>query len=237
MEVNYSRYSYDELLEVKEVIDKDKFPQRYQRLLEEIELRIKNNDVSPQESIKEDDDKSKLWEKLTVYNFEKRLHRYTFILFFSTCVTYFLTYIVPAVFHTKLANLPAYKTEIHNIECKRHTYRYRGRDHVYYNLELTSYGFTFYVPDMKRSHCKKAEKEFRTGELVTIWYENDLIYQLANESRVVLPYHYLKRYVWHENINYSFNYMIGLIIFVSIFFKSFVNCISPNSYIPNQKEE
>lgn len=237
MEVNYSRYSYDELLEVKYAIDKNKFPQRYQRLLEEIELRIKNDDISTQENIEEADDKPELWEKLTVYNFENRLYRYTFLLFFIACVTYFLTYIAPAVFHTKLANLPAYKTEIHHIECKRYTYRRKGHDHVYYNLELTSYGFTFYVPEMKRAHCNKASKEFKTGDISTIWYENDLIYQLANETRVVLPYRYLKRYVWHENINYSFNYMIGLVIFVSIFFKSFINCLSPNSYIANQKEE
>jgi hypothetical protein len=237
MEVNYTKYSYQELLEVKGVIDKQKYPERYQRLLNEIELRIKNGETSTIENSEmDDDDASVLWDSLVVYNFNNRYYRIAFGLFYALVSVALLTQILPAFFHTKLANLPAYETTVDNIECKQYTFKQDGKNYTEYDLKVVSYGFTFYVIDMKASTCKNTANRINKGEKVTIWYDGDLIYQLARQNDVVLPYQYLKRYVWHAKVNNSFSFIIGFILFVSTFFRSFVNCITPQTYVPNKDD-
>lgn len=243
MKINYSNYSYEELLDVKHNIDKEAYPERYQTLLNELALRLQQPNTQQQAQPSKttaqetEEDTATAWDWLVIYNFKTPLARVTFGLLFIAGLIYFLINILPSVFHTRLANLPAYTTEIHNLECKRRTYRYKGKDRAYYNLELTSYGFTFYVANMKLKHCRQSAHELKAGDVVTIWYENDLIYQLATEQEVYLPYRYLKRYVWLENINNIFNYLIALLFYVGMFYKSFINCLKPYTYEVSSQSE
>lgn len=239
MKINYATYSYQELLDVKHNIDKQAYPERYQTLLNELALRQQQANTQQQDtrSQETEEDTATAWDWLVIYNFQSPAVRATFGTLFIAGLVYLLTQILPSVFHTKLSNLPAYKTEIHNIQCKKHTYRYKGKERAYYNLELTSYGFTFYVADMKHKHCWRSAHQLKAGDVVTIWYENDLIYQLATEQEIYLPYRYLKRYVWHENINNVFNYLIALLFYVGVFYKSFINCLKPYTYVVSSQSE
>ncbi|MBA6363700.1 hypothetical protein H4J42_08085, partial [Colwellia sp. BRX8-8] len=63
MSINYSNYTLDELFDVNQNIDKDKFPERYKQLCEEIQRRKesgefekKAQEIEDQED--EDDDEN-----------------------------------------------------------------------------------------------------------------------------------------------------------------------------------
>jgi len=231
MDINYSTYTYDELLDVEQHIDKNAFPERYQQLLKEIELRKTRGETSSLKSLEEiDEDNSKLWNSIFVYNFDQFAYRALFGSIFVAIIAGLLIQILPSVFHTRLSNLPEYKTEIQFIQCQRETYQYKGKTRSYYNLKVRAYGFSFYVIDMKKASCQRAEQQLKNEEVLTIWYEGDLIYQLADQKGVVLPYRYLKRYVWHEKINNVFNFIVLLILFITTFYKSFINCIRPYTF-------
>lgn len=229
MDINYSNYSLEELFEAKESIDKSKYQSRYQAILAEIELRKKQGEQVP--VVDDELEEKQFWQKLFVYNFSDKKYRVTFALGFTIVCLHLLSNILPALFHTKLSNLPPYETTIDLVLCKSIPYTYKGKDRTSYDFKLKSYGFSFYVVDMKKGPCQNAASQLKKGDTVTIWYENDLIYQLAHGDNMILPYDSTKRYVWHEKLNMVFVYIFILFLFVNLFFKSFINCFSPNTFI------
>jgi len=239
VKIDYSIYSLKELVDVKNRIDEQRFPENYHALMIELENRRRsgNFDGAYREPLNffdaEDDDvhedKSLVIEFSAVEHKERRI---IFVIAFLLVNAVMLAIVVPKYFVKSLDSVNQYNTSISSINCQREEIENEETDvvSVYYDLNVTSHDDQFIAFDVGKYMCNSLTKDYKTGDQITLWHDDGIIYQLKSKSRMLLSYQYLKpRISAIQTQGSSFNWVMLLVIWVG-FFKSLVNAIAPGTF-------
>ena len=148
MPIDYSKYSSEDLLDVKENIDAEKYPERYQRLCAELELRRKNGEL---EELEDDEDIED--EFVIEFSSEgKGTGRKLFICVFLLANLAVLALIIPKYSVTDIADVHKYNTTIDFIECHKEEVIDEETDKVttYFDLNIGAAQEVFSGPEYQR---------------------------------------------------------------------------------------
>ncbi|WP_026301386.1 hypothetical protein [Colwellia piezophila] len=239
MSTNYSNCTLDELFDVNENIDKDKYPERYKQLCDEIQRRKDSGEferkVQEIEEQENDDDEN---EFIIEFSSEgKGTNRKLFILGVILINVVVLALVLPKYIVSDLANIHEYSTEIDFIECHKEEVIDDETDKVYtyFDLNIGSYQDTFSAIGIGEGKCKNLARDLKIGTNVSIWHEGGLIHQLKSENSVLLPYIYMKpkiRELRTDDVNF---YWFGLVALWFMLFKSVANAVVPGTFTSNKK--
>jgi len=237
--INYSNYTLDELFDVNESINKDKYPERYKQLCEEIqqrkqsgEFKRKVQEIDRREY--EDDDEN---EFIIEFSSEgKGTNRKLFIIGFTLINLFVLAFVLPKYIVSDLTNIHEYSTEIGSIKCHKEEVIDDETDKVYtyFDLNIDSYQNTYSAIGIGEGKCKNIARDLNVGTNVSIWHEDGLIHQLKSENNMLLPYVYMKPKVRELRTDDAFFYWFGLVALWFMFFKSLVNAVAPGSFTSNR---
>jgi len=236
MTINYSNYTVDELLEVDERIDKDKHPQLYKKLCDEIQRRKENGEFEEKKQELDDENIHSSFNLEYIIEFSKEgsgKTRKIFILMFTLINIISLSFLIPKYIVPDLSSTHKYLTKIDSIECDTREIVNSETDDVYEysDLNLTSYQDNFYAIGISRKKCKVLSNNLTVGSDVFIWHDNGLIYQLKFNNETLLSYNYMKPRILQLKTDDVLLYSMYLIAFWGLFFKSLVNAISPGTFV------
>jgi len=237
VKIDYSTYSLKDLVDVKSRIDEDRFPENYHALMTELDCRRRsgNFDGAYSEPLnffddqEDDEDKSLVIEFSTVGHKKRRVMFVAAFLIFNAVM---LAIVIPKYFVTSLDKLNQYNTSVSSIKCLREEVENEETDavSVYYDLNVTSHDDQFIAFDVGKYMCEGLTKDYKTGDKITVWHSEGIIYQLKSESRMLLSYQYLTPRIRAIQTQDSFfNWAILLVVWIG-FFKSLVNAVAPSTF-------
>lgn len=226
-EPHYARYSLAELLEVKENIDKDRFPNRAEKVDAEIQKRLDAGEKLQQFETQDDEEDSSEAFILDFQGEEKKPFR---IFFLSTVVLLHILaggFIYNKLSIPTLASLPQYLINVEKTQCQK----MGSREYPYYDFVVHSWGHQFYAVDIKGHLCMRLQRDIPKDADLKIWHDNGVIFQMMLNDKMLLSQQYLRS-------NYRSNRMEQLrvwwmlpIFFWLLMFKSIVNAIKPGTFI------
>jgi len=238
--INYSNYTLDELFDVNENIDKDKYPERYKQLCEEIKCRKESDEfqrkaqkIEEPEVEDEEEDEDERNAFIIEFSSEgKGTNRKLFILGIILINVVVLALVLPKYMVSDLAKIHEYSTEIDFIECHKDEVIDNETDKVYqyFDLNIGSYQDTFSAINIGEGKCKNLARSLKLGTKVSIWHEDGLIHQLQTQDKMLLPYDYMKSKVRELRTGNASFYWFGLAVFWAILFKSVANAVFPGTY-------
>lgn len=233
--INYSNYTLDELFDVNENIDKDKYPERYKQLCEEIQRRKESGEFERKvQEIEEQKDEN---EFIIEFSSEgKGTNRKLFILGFFLINVVVLAFVLPKYIVSDLANIHEYSTEVDFIECHKEEIIDDETDKVYtyFDLNIGSYQDTFSAVGIGEGKCKNLARSIKVGANVSIWHEDELIHQLKSKDKMLLPYVYMEPKVRELRTDDASLYWLGLLALWVMFFKSLTNAFVPGMFTSNK---
>ena len=237
--INYSNYTLDELFDVNENIDKDKYPERYNQLCEEIQRRKdsgefeqKEKEIEEQENV--DDDENEFIIDFSADG--KGTNRKLFILGFILINIVVLALVLPKYIVSDLTNIHEYSTEIDFIECHKEEVVDDETDivYTYFDLNIGSYQDTFSAVGIGEGKCKNIARSLKVGTNVSIWHEGGLIHQLKTQDKMLLPYVYMESKVRDLRTDDVNLYWFGLLALWLMLFKSVANAFVPGTFTSNK---
>ena len=228
---HYASYSLEELLEVQNNIDRDKYPNRAEKVDAEILKRKQAGEtVSPQfRSYVEDHPEDSDSDLELLLDFQHPQQQMMRGLFLTAVII--VNLVILGTFYQKLhvphyQSFPEYLIKVEKAHC--HINRYDGNK--YYDFIIQSYGYQFYAIDLKPHLCKTLPKRIAALSDVKIWHDSGVIFHMTQGDKVLLSHDYLAH-------NYSSNRMSHLMpwfflygIAWIIMFKSVANAISPGTF-------
>jgi hypothetical protein len=237
--INYSNYTLDELFDVNENIDREKYPERYKQLCEEIQRRKETGEFEQkiQEFEEQEDDDDDENEFIIEFSAEENgKSRKLFFIGFILINVVVLAFVLPKYIVSDLANIHEYSTEIDFIECHKEEVIDDETDKVYtyFDLNIGSYQDTFSAVGIGEGKCKNVARSLKVGTNVSIWHENGLIHQLKTQDKMLLPYVYMESKVRELRTDDANFYWFGLVFIWAILFKSVVNAVVPGTFTSNK---
>jgi hypothetical protein len=235
LSINYSNYTLDELFDVNQNIDKDKFPERYKQLSEEIQRRKENGEfekkaqeIEDQED--DDDDENEFIIEFSAEGNGKK--RKLFILGFILINLAVLAFVLPKYIVTDLTNIHEYSTKIDFVECHKEEVIDDETDKVYsyFDLNIGSYQDTFSAVGIGEGKCKNLARSLKVGSNVSIWHEDGLIHQIKSKNNILLPYVYMEPKVRELKTEGVKLYWFGLLALWVMLFKSVANAFFPGTF-------
>lgn len=237
--INYSSYTLDELFDVYENIDRDKYSERFQQLSEEIQRRKESGEFERKvqeikEQEDEDDDENEFIIEFSSVG--QGTNRKLFILGFILVNVVILAFVLPKYFVADLANIHEYSTKIDFIECHKEEVIDDETDEVYtyFDLNISSYQDSFSAVDIDESKCKNLASRLKVGSNVSIWHENGLIHQLKSPDKMLLPYTYMEAKVRDFRTDNVIFYWLAMLFIWSFLFKSVANAVKPGTFSSNK---
>ncbi|WDD99633.1 hypothetical protein [Thalassomonas actiniarum] len=234
--IDYSKYSSQDLLDVKENIDAEKYPERYQRLCAELELRHKNGELDQLEDEDEDeDDEDDFFIEFSSEG--KGAGRILFICAFVLANLAVLAFIIPKYIVTDIADMHKYNATIDFIECHKEEILNEETERVttYFDLIIGVDQDAFSALSISAKRCKTIANNLSVGTEVSIWHEEGLIHQLASNNRTLLPYQYMKPKVRKLKADSVDIYWVGLLLLWVLSFKSLVNAVIPGTFTADKE--
>ena len=236
MSINYSNYTLDELFDVNQNIDKDKYPERYKQLCEEIQRRKESGEFERkiQEIEDQEDDKN---EFIIEFSSEgKGTNRKLFIIGFVLINLVVLAFVLPKYIVSDLANIHEFSTEVDFIECHKEEVIDDETDKVYifFDLNITSYQDIFSAVGIGEGKCKNLAKSIKVGSNISIWHEYGLIHQIKSKDKMLLPYVYMESKVRELRTDNASLYWFGLLALWVMLFKSVTNAVVPGTFTSNK---
>jgi hypothetical protein len=233
--INYSNYTLDELFDVNENIDKDKYPDRYKQLCEEIQRRKESGEFERkvQETEDEDDNEN---EFIIEFSSEgKGTNRKLFILGFILINVVVLALVLPKYIISDLANIHEYSTEVDFIECHKEEVIDDETDKVYkyFDLNIGSGQDTFSAVGIGEGKCKNLARSLKVGTNISVWHEDGLIHQIKSKDKMLLPYVYMESKVRELRTDDANLYWFGLLALWVVLFKSVANAVVPGTFTSN----
>lgn len=240
MEIDYSKYTRAELIDVYRNIDKEQYPERYQMLCDEIKRRehaeqspVKGNERALEESDDYEEDKD--FEFVLTFSTQDAKNRFRFLGVFVLINIMFLAFIIPKYIVKDIAQIHQYSTQVTSIECKKIELIDEETDKVsiVFDLNIYATGNVYSAVGIDKTKCQQLAKTLRPEENVSIWHEEGLMYQLSTPKGMLLSYQYLKpkiKALQSEDVSFIW---IGLFAVWAFLFKSLVNAISPGTFGKN----
>jgi hypothetical protein len=238
--INYSNYTLDELFDVNANIDKDKYPERYKQLCEEIQRRKESGEferkVKEIEEQEEDEDDDENEFIIEFSSDGKGTNRKLFILGFVLINVVVLAFVLPKYIVSDLANIHEYSTEVDFIECHKEEVIDDETDKVYtyFDLNVGSYQDSFSAVGIGEGKCKNLARSIKVGANVSIWHEDGLIHQLKSKDKMLLPYFYMEPKVRELRTDDASLYWFGLLALWVMLFKSVTNAVVPGTFTSNK---
>lgn len=237
MKIDYSTYSFKDLVDVKNRIDADRFPENYNDLMTELDCRRRSGNLNGAYNEKihvdeEDDDKDNDIFLFDFSGFGHKKRRITFLIAFFILNVVMLAIILPKHSVKSLDNVNQYNTSISSLKCIREEVENEetGAVRVYYDLEVTSHNDKFIAFDVGKGMCNLLPRDYQTGADITLWHHDGIVYQLKAKSRMLLSYKYLKPRIRAVQTQGIYWYWLGLLMCWIVLFKSLVNAISPGTF-------
>ena len=238
MKIDYSTYSMKDLLDVKSRIDADRSPENYDDLLTELERRRRSGHFHGTyyqaenffDDDEEDDNEESFMFDFSVVGHTKR--RYIFIGAMLLVSLIMLMMIVPTYMVKSLDDVRKYNTTLTDFKCYREEIENDETDgvSVFYDLKVTSGNHHFMAYDIGSRMCRVLESDYKMGTEISIWHLDGVVYQLKSLDRMLVSYRYLKPRIRTIQTSDVSVYWIVLIMLWILFFKSFVNAISPKTF-------
>lgn len=233
MLIDYTKYTVDELLDVNENINKDKYPERYKQLCDEIQRRKDIGEFEKREQkIEElqDDDGDEIIIEFSPNG--SATSRTIFIVVFFIINILVLAFVLPKYIVTDISDVHEYSTIIDFIECHKEKITYSKSDKVdtYFDLKIGSFQDSFIAAGISESKCKILARDFNVGSKVSIWHEAGLIFQLKSDNEMLLSYQYMKPKIQAVQTSDLGFYWFGLLALWLMFFKSLVNAFFPGTF-------
>ena len=237
MLIDYSKYSLEELLDVKENIDSEKYAQRYKNLIEEIELR-RNTPEEKQLKQKrvEFENEQNHYRRIDFLEFgakgDEKI-RLFFIIAFISINLVFLWWAIPKYNVTPLAKIHEFRTVIDSAVCKTETVHNNETNTVtrYYDFYIESYPDTFTAIGISKSQCQKLARTLTDKSEVSVWHIQGIVYQIASNEGVVLPYTYMKKIIYKQQTkSFQMNWFLLIGVWV-LCFQSLANAFFPGTFV------
>jgi len=229
-------YTLDELF-----IDKEKYPERYQQLCDEIQRRKDRGGFEPKlkeiEAREDVDD----WPNELIIEFSsqgREINRKLFILGFILINVVLLAFALPKYIVSDLSSVHEYSTVIDFVECHKDEVVDDETDKVsaYFDLNIGSYQDIFSAVDIGTQKCKNLARDLNVGTTVSIWHDGGLIYQLKSDNGILLPYIYMKPKIRDLQTNDAMLYWFGVVALWFLLFKSVANAVVPGTFAHNKRE-
>jgi len=231
--IDYTKYTLDELLDVNENINKDKYPERYKQLCDEIQRRKDIGEFIVKEKMIEDLQDNDEDEIIIEFSPSGAgIFRIIFLVGFFLINILVLAILLSKYTVTDISKVHEYSTIIDSVECQREEVTYSKSDRVdtYFHLNIMSYQDLFTADRISESKCRMLARELNVGTKVSIWHEDGLIFQLRSDTETLLSYQYMRPNIQTVQTSNSSYYWFGLFIFWIIFFKSLINACCPGTF-------
>ncbi len=236
MNIDYSKLTTDELWDVHENIDKERYPERYADLLKEIQKRNRSSAVNPNQGTKpsrhligdDEDDETFVIEFSSTGS---KVPRILFISGFLALNVIFFAIQLPKLFVTSLDDVHMYSMELSSVECKKDiVYDEEDRAYTYFDLHIDDFEDRFSALGINEYKCRQLALSLSQGQTVSIWHKDGLIYQLYSGNSPLLTYGYLKPKIRSMQTEGLWLFWM-ILLFIWIFlFKSLVNAIVPGTF-------
>lgn len=242
VKIDYSTYSLKDLVDVKNRIDVERFPENYDDLLNELERRRRSGHVNgfynKQRNLSDGDDDNDNTNEGIIFEFGVVGHkkrRITFLTAFFVFNLVMLAIVLPKYSVKSLSSVHKYNTLVSSLKCIREEIENEDTDavSVYYDLAVISHDDKFTAFEVGKRMCNVLSRDFKVGDDITIWHHEGIVYQLKAKSRMLLSYKYLKPRIRAVQTLDTYFYWFGLFMFWVVLFKSFVNAMSPGTFTKN----
>lgn len=237
MHIDYSTYTLDELLDVKNNIDSKRYSERYERLCDELELRKNNGDFKARERKIEAEEEDDSEDFILEFSSDgKGIFRKLFISAFILINLSFLFFIIPKYFVSNISDVHLYTTSVDFIECSKVEIIDDETDKVqtYFDINISSGQDNFSAVNIAKRKCKKIAQQITLNDNISIWHEEGLVHQLKTNNKMLLSYSYMKPKIKELRTDGLYSYWLGLIVFWFILFKSLVNAVVPGTFTTNK---
>ncbi len=227
MEPDYSQYNLKELYEVDKAIDKERFPERADRLRREINKRhARGEKVDSNLEFEEELEQGKFELIIQFTSAKSKKYRYGFIAFMlvaslALALTAYAKYQIP-----HYQDLPRYLINVEKVECKSQRY---GK-YKYYELVIRSWGHNFYAIDINKRRCQSLAKNIAIESDVDIWHDGGVIFHMEQNAEKLLPYGYLAKILRGNKNDGAEIYLVMMLFLWMFLFKSFINALFPGTF-------
>ena len=233
MLIDYTKYTVDELLDVNENINKDKYPERYKQLCDEIQRRKDSGEFEKREQKIEELQDDVEDEIIIEFSPDgSATSRTIFVVGFFLINILFLAFVLSKYLVTDISYVHEYSTIIDFIECHKEEITYSKSDKVdtYFDLKIGSFQDSFIAAGISESKCKILARDLTVGSKISIWHEAGLVFQLKSDNAMLLSYQYMKPKVQAVQTSSLGFYWFGLLALWLMFFKSLVNAFFPGTF-------
>ena len=144
----------------------------------------------------------------------------------------FLAFIIPKYIVKDISQIHEYSTQLASIECKEIELIDEETDKVtvVFDLNIHATGNVYSAVGIDKTKCQQLAKTLHSGDDVSIWHEEGLMYQLNSAQGILLSYQYLTpkiKALKSENVSFIW---FGLLAVWAFLFKSLLNAISPGTF-------
>lgn len=238
MQIDYSKYHLEDLLDVKENIDAQMYPERYQHLCEEIELRRKKGEFDELELDEDDDDDEEDDFFIEFSSQGSGTGRKLFICAFLLVNLAILAFIIPKYMVSEIKDIHKYTTTIDSVECHKEELIDEETDRVstFFDLHIGVQQDSFSAMGISQSRCNKIARDLAAGSEVSIWHEDGLIHQLASGNKNLLSYAYMKPKVRKLRAEKVEIFWLSLLALWILPFKSLANAVAPGTFVSDKED-
>ncbi|MCC2606405.1 hypothetical protein [Planctobacterium marinum] len=227
-EPHYARYSLAELLEVKENIDRDKFPNRAEKVDAEIQKRLDAGE-KPEQFETQDDEVDEESSEAFILDFQGA-ERQTFRKFFLGSVVLLHLLLAGFISHKlhipEIDSLPQYLINVETTRCQK----MGSREYPYYDFVVHSWGHQFYAVDIKGQLCMRLQRDIPKDADLKIWHDNGVIFHMTLNDKVLLSQQYLRSNYRGNRLEQLKAWWMLPLLFWVLMFKSVVNAIRPGTF-------
>lgn len=233
MEIDYKKYSYDELLEAYDYIDKDVYPNRYRVLVEEIKRRKNSGDHHQEIDDEEESSQVEFSDILIEFSADKGNHaRWYFVAFFILLHAVWLAIVTPNYLVSDINDLHQYTTEVEQAQCKRSEVYNEDTDTSYevFDVYIDVYQQQFFAPEIDKRRCQRIANTLKPGAVVSIWQEDGLIHQLDANGKHLLSNKYMEPKIRAYRSGDLMMHLVLLFFLWALLGRSLINAVFPQTF-------
>lgn len=234
-QIDYRRYTDDELLDVERHINQVAFPERYKQLQDEIKRRqaLGIFNVPPELPPKELN--NTYWrnnEIIFEFTSISKSWRITFVATYLLVNIAVLAWIIPNYYVSPFHSLHLYTTTIDDVDCRKDSVENEKTGEIsdYYDIVISAYPNTFIAPNIHYSKCQHIASTLTTQADVSIWQQDGLIHQLKINQQMLLSYDYMKSKIREFRTRGLTVYFFILFALGVLSFKSLYNAFYPGTF-------
>ena len=242
MKTDYNTYTDDELMDALSTINKERYPEQFERLRAEINQRNINNRATPKQGHYHENDTGIDDSLLNDISLEqvKSLHwSQKMTLGIQLALISLMTFLIINIFNWPgLEATSRYKAHVDHAQCEKlSVFDEANKEYItVYDLHLDVLSDTFTALNLPGSTCVSIAKSITELNSISIRHLDGMIYQLDTDDKSLVSFQQLKAGLanYHKR-NLSFHIIIVSLL-VGMFFRSFyLMCMKPDAVMNDFK--